>query len=343
VRVAVIKPDHLGDLILSSPVIKAIAARYPDTTVFVASRTRPLAEYLFPDLCILTLDLPHLQKFGKITPNGAPALTSLLDFDLVYFLRNDQVLTPGWAKLVANHAVIIKDRPDVHETQLQAEAVRSSGVQVDVPDTFPGVKPFPKEPRRIGLCISAGFYANRWITMRWVELARLLRERGVEIVVVGGPAETDEARTICRLLKLDPEQSVITGSSDFPDFLGKIRELDLIVATDGGTAHICSLAAPVLSLFGGSPFQRFAPFGRHNRLVTRLLPCSPCCQYHESVLNLCVTTECVTQILAASVVHAIHAPQEPAGTHRKIPGEPPVTLFFGVSHSRIPRGAVLSS
>lgn len=340
-RVAVVKPDHLGDMVLASPAIRAIVSRYPDATLFVASRTQPLAEYLFPDTRICSLDLPHLDKFRTRNGSNEQAITNLLEFDLVYFLRQDGVLTPNWAKLVARRSVIVRDCQSTHETQLEAEVVRAGGIPYEPPDAFPGIALFPKHPKRVGLCISAGFYANRWITVKWVELGKLLQQRGVEVVLVAGPSEIAEARTIVRLLKLDPAQSLIIGSSDFEGFLGKIRKLDLIVATDSGTAHICSLATPILSLFGGSPFRRFAPFGRQNRLLTRSLPCSPCCQYAEALLNLCVTTECLTQISSASVIEAIYASSESCGIQKDLAADPPVKLFFGVSHSRPEQFAII--
>ena len=64
--IAILKPDHLGDLVLSVPAIRAVRARYRNITLFVASSSRPLAGFLFPDIeDIRSADLPHLARNGE--------------------------------------------------------------------------------------------------------------------------------------------------------------------------------------------------------------------------------------------------------------------------------------
>ena len=63
-KLAVVKPDHIGDLILSSPAIRALSTVIPDLTLFVASKTLKLGRHLFPHVELRTMDLPHLLKSG---------------------------------------------------------------------------------------------------------------------------------------------------------------------------------------------------------------------------------------------------------------------------------------
>src|SRR5262249_17484715 len=72
--------------------------------------------------------------------------------------------------------------------------------------------------------------------------------------------------------------------------------VELVIATDSGTAHLASLVQPVLSIFGGSPWRRFAPLGPCNAIVTRQLPCSPCPQFDRSLINTCATRECLANL-----------------------------------------------
>jgi len=329
-KVAIVKPDHLGDLILSLPAINAVAGHYPETTLFVSSSTYPLARHLLPHLEILRLDLPHLSKFSTSSTTLA-VVTDLRSFDRVFFFRRDQVFTPAWTKLIARDAVLIEDSHEIHESKLQQDAVCASGIEYKRPDTFPGIRKKFGELRRVGLCLSAGFYGNRWPTMRWMELGRLLGAHGIDVSIICGPFERTEGETLVRLLGLDGRRHLIAGSTDFAAFREQVRELDLVVASDGGGAHLCSLEAPVLSLFGGSPYRRYAPFGVSNRVLTRLAYCSPCCQYHEHIVNGCVTIECLTRILPRSVFQAMLQPQGKPGERRDLGSG--CTLFFGVSHS----------
>lgn len=329
-KVAVVKPDHLGDFVLSIPTISAIAQRYSDLTLFVSSSTRPLAAYAFPNAALRVADLPHLSKFSRGLSAGTLSRTELNAFDFVFFLRRDQVLNPDWAQIVAHKSLLVEDRQDIHETKLQAQAVWQSGLKYDLPDSHAPGMVYPSGPKSVGLCIAAGFYANRWPTLRWVELGRKLQAQGAAVSIVCGPFEVEEASMLARLLGLDAVSRVIVGSGDFGGFLEKIKTLDLVIANDGGTAHICSLAAPVLSIFGGSPYRRYAPYGKQNRLLTRLLSCSPCCQYHGSVVNGCVTIECLSGIRADTVFQAVFEPSGVTGESRKLGHG--CTLFFGLSH-----------
>src|SRR5262249_17062638 len=73
--------------------------------------------------------------------------------------------------------------------------------------------------------------------------------------------------------------------------------VDLVVATDSGTAHLAALVCPVVSLFGGSPWRRYAPLGPFNAVVSRNEACSPCVQFDRSRLNTCHTQEGLTNCM----------------------------------------------
>ena len=93
--------------------------------------------------------------------------------------------------------------------------------------------------------------------------------------------------------------TVATATFDVRD---RDAAADWVVASDGGAGHLCSLAVPILSIFGGSPFRRYAPFGRRNRLMTQELPCSPCCQYMSRAINGCLSIECLVGITPRQVL-----------------------------------------
>ena len=132
------------------------------------------------------------------------------------------------------------------------------------------------------------------------ELAR----RDIFISLVGGPAERAELAFLSAMLKRVPH-TVIEGGSDFAAFLEALEPIDLILASDGGTAHICSLRKPVCSVFGSSPWRRYAPFGRDNVLITRDEPCSPCVQFSTQEVNGCLSRECTALLRPAQVVEVL--------------------------------------
>ena len=250
-RLAVVKPDHLGDLVLASAAVRAVAGAHPDLTLFVSSRSRALAGWLFPELEVYTLDLPHLAKADA--EDAAPC--DLSGYDAVAFLRRDGVMTPQWADLrTRRHAMFVEDH-DTHQSLLDYGVVREFAPAYDIdahffPDSGASVaEKAQRSPRRVGLSIGSGFYTNAWPLLRWVELAKALARRGIEVWVVCGPAETGVARVLLDAAGLARDR-LILGRADFAAFSAAVDELDLVVGSDGGTAHLCSLTTPVLSIFG---------------------------------------------------------------------------------------------
>ena len=166
------------------------------------------------------------------------------------------------------------------------------------------------QPVKVGLSIGSGFFTNAWPLIRWIEAGRMLQEEGREVYIVGGPAEGVTSELLLRRLGLSRSQLII-GGSDFDTLFQELDQLDLVLASDGGTAHLCSLSAPILSLFGSSPINRYAPFGRWNRIISLRLPCSPCCQYARRHANGCLSVECMSEIdstdVRAAMTHSMNA------------------------------------
>jgi heptosyltransferase-2 len=160
------------------------------------------------------------------------------------------------------------------------------------------------------LCISAGFHLNAWPASHWFDLARCLDRRGMEVVLVGGPAERPRLQILASAVEeeLGYSPKVHVGDSNFEAGLRRLAEaVDLVIATDSGTAHLASLVRPVISLFGGSPWTRFAPLGRFNLILSRRYPCSPCWQFVRNAANLCHTQECLNHLLPEEVAACLDA------------------------------------
>ncbi|MGH8742125.1 MAG: glycosyltransferase family 9 protein [Burkholderiales bacterium] len=324
-RVAILKPDDLGDLVLAMPAIRRLASAYPECTLFCSPYTRGLAAFLFPGLRLAEISFPHLLKTGQHPPvPGFPG-----DYDLVVCLRADAHMEPWLRSRVKVPYLLAAEDPQTHETAMQRRIVekvaghysRSAGFGL-------GRKPaYDPNPARVGLSVAAGFSANKWPAELWMRLARMLEKSGREVFLVGGPRELGEIRLLGALLRL-PQARHIVGGADFAAFQAGVAALDLVIATDSGSAHLCSLSAPVLSIFGPSPYRRFAPFGAHNRVLTRDLSCSPCTQFDRSLLNLCVSRECINTIPPAAVLEAISLSS----------GEPGVQAL-GYGNLKVVRGA----
>jgi ADP-heptose:LPS heptosyltransferase len=306
----VLKPDHLGDLVLAAPAIAALQRRFSHLLLFCHPKNLRLAGHLFPGLRAFPMYLPHLDKQHGTDMSFRQRLELLRrEVDLLICLRWDgqiaHLLTIPEIEFYTPGA----DSPTTHVTVEQRDLVGPFTGPYEILDSYhyPGVSPVQKRPLEltsVGLCISAGFRLNSWPLCHWLELAERLHQRGRRVVLIGGPAEVCRLHILEETLtkRLGYRPPTIVGSSDFGASLQQLyRLVDLVVATDSGTAHLAALVRPVVSLFGGSPWQKFAPLGRFNAILTRRYPCSPCRQFNRVEANSCHTQECLTNLLPAQV------------------------------------------
>lgn len=315
-RVGILKPDHLGDMVLAAPAIAAMRRRFSHLTLFCHPKNLRLAEHLFPNLRALPLYLPHLDKEHQVDTCARQRVDLLRrEVDLLICLRwdgqIDHLLTIPEIEFYVPGPV----GPTSHVSVDQRALVSPFTGSYDILDSYvypdlPPVEQRPLQLARVGLCISAGFRLNSWPLCHWLGLAERLHQRGTQVVLIGGPAEAARLHVLEEALadSLGYRPALIVGGSDFRETLRRLHRLvDLVVATDSGTAHLAALARPVVSLFGGSPWQKFAPLGRFNAILSRRYPCSPCRQFDRVEANTCHTQECLTNLLPEQILACLAA------------------------------------
>jgi ADP-heptose:LPS heptosyltransferase len=312
-KVAVVKPDHLGDLILSSPAIRAAERHFGAITLFVSDTTRALARFLFPNCELRPINFPHLARQPVPPLDVAGIAAELSAFDLVLWLRDDPPVRALAQSVRAQH-----DFGDggylTHQSALD-QRMMTRHVGDYSRTTHFGPKPicWPSSVKSVGLCVAAGFPTNRWPNLYWLELGTALGRAGFALTLIGGPGEKRDVALLARCLAQARVRTLI-GGSDLQAFLDGLDDIDVVVASDGGTAHLCSLRKPMLSIFGSSPWRRYAPFGRDNIVITRNLSCSPCLQFNTQAVNGCVTRECLVGLTSGHVMAALESSGADAGT-----------------------------
>jgi hypothetical protein len=309
-----------------------MAREHPNLTLFVASKTLKLARHLFPGVELRTMDLPHLLKSG-----GRVEVPDLSGYDLVLFLRRDGVITPEWARVRTRDFVMPEESHAHHQSILDYSVASEVVPDYDMDALYYGERLHSvrakalSRPAKVGFSIGSGFFTNAWPLTRWIEAGRMLQAEGREVFIVGGPAEVATSEFLFRKLGLN-RSNLIIGGSDFGALYGELDQLDLVIASDGGTAHLCSVSTPIISLFGSSPINRYAPFGRWNRTISLRLPCSPCCQYARREANGCLSVECLSEIDSEDVQAAMAYTMNARPRSYSLDLGRGRTLFIGLSH-----------
>ena len=294
-------------MVLAAPAIAALQRRFPESVLLCHPRTLPLALHLFPALRCRAIAFPHLDKQRRLPCEDNPLLDIAGEFELLISLRWDAALGRLVDESDLEYHASGEENFDTHVAVEQRRVVAPFTGHYDLLSSFRYIS-LPRKSNAacvIGLCISAGHPLNAWPLNHWLELGRRLHERALRLTLLGGPDERVRLRVLSSALAEDIGYAPprIVGGPDFAAFLQTVaNETDLVIATDSGTAHLASLVRPTISLFGGSPWRRYAPLGRNNIVLSRREHCSPCRQFDRNTISTCHSQECLVNLLPGDVI-----------------------------------------
>lgn len=298
-RALVTRLDSFGDVLLSGPAIRAVAAGATRVTVVCGPAGEPAARLLPGVDEVLLWRAPwegvappsvaeaDVEGFvARVRAGGHDAgvvLTSfhqsplptalLLRMAGVGHLTAESVDHPG-ALLDVRH----RRRPGRHEAEAALDTAAAAGFALPagddgrlrvlpVPDTstLTGCGPY------VVVHPGASAPARAWSPDRCAAAVRRLADDGHRVVVTGGPGERELTRRVAGSVALD-----LGGRTTPRTLSGVLHYADALVCGNTGPAHLAAaVGTPVVSLFSPVvPAERWAPFG----VPTVLLgdPLAPC-------------------------------------------------------------------
>lgn len=142
---------------------------------------------------------------------------------------------------------------------------------------------YSKEDVLVGFCLSGA--SSKWPDNGWSELADMLINRGLRIVLFGGENEKNQADALTARYP----RSIINkvGKLNFTESAVELIRLSLLISNDTGFAHFASLYAyNVLIIMGGGTWGRFFPWPNavNQYLIQHQMDCYDCdwrCIYSE--------------------------------------------------------------
>lgn len=155
----------------------------------------------------------------------------------------------------------------------------------------------------IGIAPGCSNPIRTWPRHYFVELARSLIQLGsVRPVLIGGPAEREDAAAICRELGLDPELHSLCGSVGLGE-LGQVLEpLDLFIGNNTGTTHYAGrVGVRTIGIYSGTnPPREWGPVGENVSWIYRDEDCAPC--FLSSIDDCRYGHVCLRNLLPADVL-----------------------------------------
>ncbi len=308
--ILVIRPDHLGDLLFTTPALRSLRRRYPEAriTALVGPWGEPvLADH--PDLdAVWTLSFPGFTRRPKPSPwqpyrllvQAARRLRHHR-FTMALVLRFDH----WWGALLAYLAGIphrvgyaipevapfltqaLPYRPGRHEVLQNLTLVGADGeggwerwplhFPVRAEDAAWAEAQF-EEARPIAIHPGTGAPVKRWRVEGWAQVADGLAQlTGAPILLTG----TARERPLCEAIAAQAQSrpAALAGETTLGQLAALFARCRLVLGSDSGPLHLAvAVGTPTLHLYGPVDVATFGPWGppdRHRVLVSAW-PCVPC-------------------------------------------------------------------
>jgi ADP-heptose:LPS heptosyltransferase len=289
-RVLFLRPDRIGDMIVSTGVLHAITESNPaiELHVLASPANAPVARgqpfirevivfdrkrpWRWPAM-LVRLRAADYDAVVDCMPT-APSVTMLLLMGAsgarerigVAGRGNDHAFTtavpprPG-ARHIIDHLSALASAfgVDIGGRQFPPRLSLTSGERARAVATWHGAVPHTGATRRLLVNVSAGKAARHWPEERFVEILALVRRRFPEVqpLVIGGTSEASRTLAIARAA------GVATASTPtFREALALVATADVVLSADTGLAHAAAaFRRPAIVLHRRGSSERWGLYG----------------------------------------------------------------------------------
>lgn len=331
-KILVIRLSSIGDIILSSPLIRLLRRRFPYAKIdmVVCREFEELISFnhninqviLFERktglggllrLCKkvreeqydLIIDIhKKLRSFIICLTSGAKQLLSynkhsFLRFLLVKFKINWYSYTP----FIANLYLKSLEKFGIEDDGEGLEFYITTSKDMSVLELL-RKEGIDKNALLIGIAPGAHWYTKRWLKERFIELANLLIQRNnAKIIIFGGNEEVELSNEI-KISLLDTP-IIAAGKLSLMETGALLKRCKLLITNDTGIMHIsAAVKTPIVAIFGPTVKEfGYYPYRIPHRVISKELPCKPCTTTGSSKCKI-NTFDCMRLISTNEVLEA---------------------------------------
>ncbi|TMS57892.1 glycosyltransferase family 9 protein [Imbroritus primus] len=290
-RVLVVCTRLIGDVLLSTPLVRSLKQAWPnaevDVLVFEGTDgvlagnpdihrilTTPRREPLRSKIAYLRPLWRTYDLAVAVTPSDRARL-----YGWAAARRRVGLVTPGakdWAKRWLLHVREPFDNVHTHTVTMGLQLARAldlAPAYAVVPPTAGGVgwarltarlaaegRPLP-EGRFAVVHVAPRFTYKRWHVAGWRTLIAWLRQQGLAIVLTGGPDAEERAYVDEIMAGVEGPVTDLVGALKIPETADVISHAALFVGPDTMATHMAAATGvPVVALFGPSNPVKWAPW-----------------------------------------------------------------------------------
>ena len=324
-RILVIRPDRIGDVVLSTPVLMSLRAAKPGWKI--ALLVRPMIAPLLEGHPAID-ELIALDTDAKPSWKNTAALAGVLrlkKFDAALHLYSDFWISLAvWragvpvrigpasklARVFYNTALTQRrSRGERHEADYNLDLLAPLGIPPLRESMLPvwpnaiGAAAALLDPARknIGVFPGMGGSARNWKPERYARLIDLLGAGGINVILMGGAADAAMVAGVADACVTTPKRF---AGTDLKELAALIQKLDVFIAPSTGPLHIAgAVGTPAVGIY--CPIRvclprRWGPIGKRD---TAPRPDVPVCE--KCVKEQCPYWDCMDRLSADEVAAAV--------------------------------------
>lgn len=333
-RILIIRTDRIGDVLLSTPVIKAVREAYPNS--HIAMMVRPYAEEIvdgnpyLDEVILYDKEGEHKSWLGTLEFvtelrrkkfNLAIILHPTNRSNLIPFLAGIPERVGYDRKLGVLLTKRIKDLKHLgtkHEIDYNLELLRAIGIEAKDKSLYMPVK--EKHERVINRFLAlnelndtngivaihpgASCPSKRWSAFRFGRVAdELVEKYKFKVVIIGGPQDIETVKQVHMAMLHTP--IILSEEHSLGEVAALLKRCKIFISNDSGPVHIAvAVGTPVISIFGradaGLSPKRWAPTGPNDVVIHKDVGCRECLAHKCEINFKCLEAITVDDVLNAA-------------------------------------------
>ena len=331
-KILILKPSSLGDVIQALPVLRLLKSHFRDAQIFwwIDSALAPLIED-DPDLAGIVRFERKRWKSPLHWPEAIRSVRWMREqqFDLVIDLqclaRSGAFAWLANGKFLVGLDEVREGARGFYDVAVPRKSFHTHAVdwylsvppQLGVPvhNNFQWIPPRPQiaeavknsfnsklkiqNSKLIVLQPGARWNNKRWPVENFSALVKLLAQKfpDARFTILGSKEDKPLGDKISAV---EPNRILnLCGATSLPEMVEWIRLCDFMITNDTGPMHVAAaLGKPLVALFGPTEPRRTGPYGQLQNVLQIQLPCEPCMKSRCTWKN---PMECLTAISPQTV------------------------------------------
>ncbi len=289
-KILIIRLSSLGDIILTTPLIRSLKNQYPQLQIDFLIR---------PQYKDVLINNPYINNIiyyesDNVEKKLLERKLSEHNHELVIDLQNNfrsaaissnlKVLKVKFNKKTFEKFLLVKFKINKLRNSKQipiryAETI--NGFQLDDKglDLFTNKNSsavLNSEEKYIGFCPGSRHFTKMWPEEYYIQLGNLLKIHGYKIVLLGG---SNDNQVCTKISKSIPYSINLCNDDDILQTAADMKKCEAVVCNDSGLMHAaCAVKIPVLAFFGSTVKEfGFSPYKNRNSILeNNSVSCRPC-------------------------------------------------------------------